>query len=97
MERLDDRGIQPEKTADIWQRYNWFPREMTPEKRAQKFHTDDTSQPRSEAGSNEPCFFALLQFAACLKGVRVGLNKPYFPVNIKNLVTFSAAELSSNL
>ena len=46
---------------------------------------------------NEPCFFALLQFAACLKGVHVGLNKPHFPVNIKNLVTFSAAELSSNL
>ena len=70
---------------------------MTSEKRAQKFHTDDASQPRSKVGSNEPCFLALLQFAACLKGVHVGMNKPYFPVNIKNLVTFSAAELSSNL
>ena len=70
---------------------------MTSEKGEQKFHTDDASQPRSEVGSNEPCFFALLQFAACLKGVRVGLNKHYFPDNIKNLVTFSAAELRSNL
>ena len=28
----------PEKTADISRRYHWFPREMTSEKRAQKFH-----------------------------------------------------------
>ena len=26
-----------QKTADIWQRHHWFPREMTSEKRAQKF------------------------------------------------------------
>ena len=26
---------------------HWFPREMTSEKRAQKFHTDDASPPRS--------------------------------------------------
>ena len=26
--------------------YHWFPREMTSEKRAQKFHTDDASLPR---------------------------------------------------
>ena len=36
-----------EKTADIWRRYHWFPREMTSEKPAQKFHTDDASLPRS--------------------------------------------------
>ena len=36
----------PEKTADTWRRHHWFPRQMTSEKRAQKFHTDDTSLPR---------------------------------------------------
>ena len=36
-------GKQPEKTADIWRRYHWFPRQMTSEKRAQIFHTDDAS------------------------------------------------------
>ena len=34
---------QPEKTADITRRHHWFPREMTSEKRVQKFHTDDVS------------------------------------------------------
>ena len=29
------------KTADISRHYHWFPREMTYEKRLQKFHTDD--------------------------------------------------------
>ena len=38
----------PEKTADIWRRQHWFAREMTSEKRAQKFHTDDASLSRSE-------------------------------------------------
>ena len=38
---------QPEKTADIWRRYHWFPRQMTSEKRAQIFITDDASLPRS--------------------------------------------------
>ena len=28
-------------------RYHWFPHDMTSEKRAQKFHTDDVSLPRS--------------------------------------------------
>ena len=36
---------EPEKTADISPRYHWFPREMTSEKRAQKFHTDDAHSP----------------------------------------------------
>ena len=36
--------IHPEKTADISRRHERFPREMTSEKRAQKFHTDDTNQ-----------------------------------------------------
>ena len=35
------------KKADIWRRYHWFPRQMTSEKRAQKFHADDVSLPRS--------------------------------------------------
>ena len=38
---------QPEKTADIWRRYHWFPLQITSGKRAQKFHTDDASLPRS--------------------------------------------------
>ena len=32
-----------EKTADISRRHHWFPREMTSEKQAQKFHTDDAT------------------------------------------------------
>ena len=38
---------QPDKTANICRRYHWFSRQMTSEKRAQKFHTDDVSLPRS--------------------------------------------------
>ena len=38
---------QPEKTADISRRHHWSPREMTSEKRAQKFHTDDAILTRS--------------------------------------------------
>ena len=38
----------PEKTADIPRRQHWFPREITSEERAQKFHTDDASLPRSD-------------------------------------------------
>ena len=38
---------QPEKTANIWRSYQWFPRQMTSEKQVQKFHTDDVSLPRS--------------------------------------------------
>ena len=41
--------VQPEKTADIWRRYHWFPRQITSEKRAQKFHTYDASLPRADA------------------------------------------------
>ena len=40
-------SLYPEKTADISRRHWWSPREMTSEKRAQKFHTDDVSLPRS--------------------------------------------------
>ena len=39
--------LWPEKTANISRRHQRFPREMTSEKRAQKFHTDDASLPRS--------------------------------------------------
>ena len=38
---------QPEKTADMSWRHHCFPREVTSEKRALKFHTDDASLPRS--------------------------------------------------
>ena len=40
-------GHKPKKTAGIWRRYNWFPRQIKSEKGAQKFHTDDASLPRS--------------------------------------------------
>ena len=33
----------PEETADISRRHNWFPREMTSEERAEKFHDDDVT------------------------------------------------------
>ena len=36
-----------EKTDDISRRHHWFPRKRTSEKKAQKFHTDDVSLPRS--------------------------------------------------
>ena len=39
--------LQPEKTPDISWRHGWFPRRMTSEKWAQKFHTDDVSLARS--------------------------------------------------
>ena len=44
---------KPGKTADIWRRYHWFPRQMTSEKRAQKFHSDDASLRRSGVISME--------------------------------------------
>ena len=40
-------NISLKRTADIWQPRHWFPREMTSEKQAQNFHTDDASLPRS--------------------------------------------------
>ena len=47
----DKKGTTPEhkpkKTADIWRRYYWFPRQIKSEKGAQKFPTDDASLPRS--------------------------------------------------
>ena len=36
-----------EKRADISRRQHWFSREMTSRERAQTFHTDDMSLPRS--------------------------------------------------
>ena len=44
MRRLNEYiRSQPEKTANNWRGHHWFPRQMTSEKRAQKFHTDDAS------------------------------------------------------
>ena len=37
---------KPEKTAEILRRYYWFPREISSEKRAEKFHNDDATLPR---------------------------------------------------
>ena len=34
-------NLQLEKTADVLRKLHWFPREMTPEKQAQKVHTED--------------------------------------------------------
>ena len=42
----DNDKEQPEKKADISQHYQWFSREMTSEKRAQKFRPDNVSLPR---------------------------------------------------
>ena len=42
-----------EKTADIWWRLHWFPRVMTSEKQAQKFHTDDVSLPTDLGSTSE--------------------------------------------
>ena len=42
-----DVTMWSEKTAEISRRHHWFPREMTSDKRAKKFHTDDVSLPRS--------------------------------------------------
>ena len=39
--------LQPGKTADILRCQCWFPHKMTSEKWGQKFHTDDSSPPRS--------------------------------------------------
>ena len=39
--------ITYKKTDDISRCHHWFPREMTSDKRAQKFHTNDASLPRS--------------------------------------------------
>ena len=47
LNRDTEGGIYPEQTADIWRRYHWFPQKMTSEKRAQKFHTDNASLPKS--------------------------------------------------
>ena len=40
----EDARIQPEETAGTLRPHHWFPCEMTSEKRAQKFHTDDASR-----------------------------------------------------
>ena len=47
-------------SADIWRRYHWFPCQMTSEKRAHKFHTDDVSL----AGSTQIWVLLLIGHAA---------------------------------
>ena len=47
LRRRSSNLTYPEKTADIWRPYHCFLRQMTSEKRAQKFHTDDASLNRS--------------------------------------------------
>ena len=39
--------FQMSGTADILRCYHWFPRQVTSEKQAQKFHTGDASVPSS--------------------------------------------------
>ena len=57
------------KTADILRRHHWFPHEMTSEKRAQKFHTDGASLPRSGW-----CFRLVV-----LRGIFVSTNQTLYP------------------
>ena len=45
--RLLSMIVDSLKTADISRRQHCFPREMTSEERAQKFHTDDESLHRT--------------------------------------------------
>ena len=45
--RGEDSHLLAWKTANIRRRYERFSRQMTFEKRAQKFHADDASLPRS--------------------------------------------------
>ena len=47
LRRRSSNLTYPEKTADIWRPYHCFLRQMTSEKQAQKFHTDDASLNRS--------------------------------------------------
>lgn len=44
---------QPEKAADVSRRHCWFPREMSSKKRAQNFHADDVSLPRTVGSVSE--------------------------------------------
>ena len=46
-----DKQGYPKKTAEILRRHQWFPREMTSEKRVQQFHIYDTSLPSLRASS----------------------------------------------
>ena len=52
---LHHSPLEPEKRANILRCHHWFPAEMSPEKRAQKFHTDDESLPRSGTASGWSC------------------------------------------
>ena len=47
LDQLPHQSEQPEKTADVSRGRHLSPRKTTSEKRAQKFHTDDVSLPRS--------------------------------------------------
>ena len=53
---------EPEKTDDILRRHQRFPREMTTEKRAQKFHTDDALSPDLDSGVGGVICFLMLAF-----------------------------------
>ena len=93
---IDLRSAKREETANFSQSHHWFPRKMTCEKRAQKFHTYDVSLPRSGIISMEFlhsflwCHFAgkpvvASQNAGCLLKC---LNTPILPQNDLRSVGF---------
>ena len=45
--KRDGGATRDLRNLPILQCYRWFPHEMTSEERAQKFHADDVSLPRS--------------------------------------------------
>ena len=47
--------FEPEKTAELSPRHQWFSREKTSEKLAQKFHTDDAHLPDLGSASDWSC------------------------------------------
>ena len=47
--------FNPEKTAELSPRHQWFSREKTSEKLAQKFHTDDAHHPDLGSASDWSC------------------------------------------
>ena len=74
---------KPEKTADISRSYHWFPREMTSEKRTQKFHTDDASLHRSRY-----CFWLVVsreKFASANQEHYPGLGSEWRVISVEFL------------
>ena len=78
---------KPEKTADVSWRHHRCPRGMMSEKRAQKFNTDDASQPRSLKPHVLICRF--------FRSVLAFENAPYFAFRVLLLLYHLIAEYLS--